>query len=79
MVSSQAPKRRDDYSSPDAADTSDLIHELELLGASIPSDDDVILARARVRDAFRQRVVAWRNSTPALNLTSARTPAPRED
>ncbi len=72
MVSSQAPKPRDDFSSAGIPATPDLIHELETLGASLPSDDDVTLARARVWDGVRARVERWRESTPSLNLTSAR-------
>ena len=55
------------------ADIAALAGDLRDLARHAPLQADVELAQVRVQDAVWGRVAAWRETTPALDLTSQRT------
>jgi hypothetical protein len=56
------------------ADIAALVGELRDLAGRSPLQADVEQAQARVQDAVRGRIATWRETAPALDLTSQRTP-----
>ena len=64
---------RGDADGESVADIAALVGDLRDLARQGPLQADMEQAQVRVQDVVRGRIAAWRETTPALDLTSQRT------